>query len=169
MLEKRLISTHRLPGSSAALLLLASVSAAAQPAPPPPPVPQTAAPPPQIHTPPASQQETVDQRIHALQDQLGITTAQMPQWNAFAQAMRDNATSTNELFHQRASEAASMNALDNMRSYARVVRAYADNTDRLEAAFETLYNALSDQQKQALDTLFRRQAAQSTAPLPSLR
>jgi protein CpxP len=169
MLEKRLTSTHRLPGCGAALLVLASVSAAAQPAPPPPPVPQTAAPLPQIHTPPASQQETVDQRIRALQDQLGITTAQMPQWNAFAQAMRDNATSTNELFHQRASEAASMNALDNMRSYARVVRAYADNTDRLEAAFETLYNALSDQQKQALDALFRRQAAQSAAPLPSLR
>jgi ABC-type transporter Mla subunit MlaD len=89
----------------------------------------------------------------------------MPQWNAFAQAMHDNATSTTELFRQRANSVASMNALDNMKSYARVVRAYADNTDRLEAAFETLYNTLSDQQRQTLDAIFRRQAA----PLPALR
>jgi hypothetical protein len=132
-------------------------------------VPQTAPTLPQVHTPSAPQDESVDQRIHALQDQLGITAAQMPQWNAFAQAMRDNATSTDELFHPRASAVASMNALQNMQSYAHVVRAYAADIDRLATAFQALYNSLSDQQKQTLDALFRRQAAGNAAPLPALR
>lgn len=162
-------STHRIAGFGAALLLSASVSAAAQPAPPPPPAPQTTPIPPQIHTPSTPREESVDQRIHDLQDQLGITTAQMPQWNAFAQAMRDNATSTNELFQRRARAVASMNALENMQSYAQVIRAYADDTDRLAGAFASLYNALSNQQKQKLDALFHHEAAQSAAPLPALR
>ena len=161
--------TYRSAGLFAVLLLLAPVPAVAQPAPPPPPPPNPAPASPQSSTPTPSQNESVDQRIRALQQQLGITAAQTPQWNAFAQAMRDNATSTDELFRQRANSVASMNALDNMKSYSRVVRAYADDTDRLETAFETLYNVLSDQQKQTLDALFRRQATQSTAPLPALR
>ena len=162
-------SAYRLAGTFAILLLIAPLSAKAQGAPPPPPPPNPAPTTPQGGTSTPSQEESADQRIRALQQQLGITAAQMPQWNAFAQAMRDNATSTDALFRQRASSVASMNALDNMKSYARVVRAYADNTDRLEAAFETLYNALSVQQKQTLDALFRREATQSTAPLPALR
>lgn len=160
---------YRLAGLCAVLLLLAPASAIAQAAPPPPPPPNPAPASPPSGTATPSQNESVDQRIRALQQQLGITAAQMPQWNAFAQAMRDNATSTDELFRQRANSVASMNALDNMKSYARVVRAYADNTDRLEAAFETLYNALSDQQKQTLNALFHHQAAQNAAPLPALR
>jgi periplasmic protein CpxP/Spy len=163
-------SAYRFARIFAALLLLAPVSALAQGAPPPPPPPPNPAPAsPQSGTATPSQGESVDQRIRALQQQLGITAAQMPQWNAFAQAMRDNATSTDELFRQRADSVKTMTALDNMKSYARVVRAYADDTDRLEAAFETLYNALSNQQKQTLDTLFRRQATQSAGALPALR
>ena len=162
-------SAYRFAGICTALLLLAPVPAIAQAAPPPPPPPNPAPASPQSGTAAPSQNESADQRIRALQQQLDITAAQTPQWNAFAQAMRNNATSTDELFRQRANSVASMNALDNMKSYARVVRAYADDTDRLEAAFETLYNALSEQQKQTLDTLFRRQATQSAAPLPALR
>jgi hypothetical protein len=75
--------------------------------------------------------------------------------------MRDNAASTDALFRQRASSAQSMNALDNMKSYALVARAYADNTEKLSAAFEALYGVMSDQQKQTIDTLFRQQATQS--------
>jgi hypothetical protein len=87
----------------------------------------------------------------------------MPQWNNFAQAMRDNATSTDALFRQRASAAATMSALDNMKSYARVARAYADNTEALATAFEALYGVLTDQQKQTIDTLFRQEAARTAA------
>jgi hypothetical protein len=104
----------------------------------------------------------VDQRIRALQSQLGITEAQTPLWNAFAQAMRDNAASTDAL--QRANAVASMSAVDNMHSYAQIARAYADNTERLATAFDSLYASLTDTQKQAADRLFREQASAATQP-----
>src|SRR5262252_9303642 len=56
----------------------------------------------QTPVPSATTQAAVDQRIRALQSQLGITDAQTPLWNAFSQAMRDNAASTDALFSQRA-------------------------------------------------------------------
>ncbi len=93
-----------------------------------------------------------------LQSQLGITQAQMPLWTAFAQAMRDNAASTDALFARRAGAVAEMNAVDNMHSYAQIARTYADNTERLATAFDSLYASLSDTQKHAADTLFRQQA-----------
>jgi ABC-type transporter Mla subunit MlaD len=130
----------------------------------PPVLAQTAPAPPQAAAP-ASPQEAAEQRLQGLQAELHITDAQAPQWSAFAQAMRDNATSTDALFRQRANATQSMNALDNMKSYAQVARAYADDTEKLSAAFEALYGVLSDQQKQTIDTLFRQQATQSTKPL----
>jgi protein CpxP len=138
----------------AALLITVPPMAAAQSVPPPPP--QTAANPP-------SPQTAADQRIQALRTQLHITDAQLPQWTAFAQTMRDNATSTDALFRRRAGAAATMSALDNMKSYAEVARAYADNTEALAKAFEALYGVLTDQQKQTIDTLFRQEAARTAA------
>src|ERR1700739_3403643 len=109
-------------------------------------------------------QAAVDQRIRTLQSQLGITEAQMPLWTAFAQAMRDNAASTDALFTQRAGAVTSMSAVDNMHSYAQIARAYADNTERLATAFDSLYASLTDTQRQAADTLFREQASAATQP-----
>jgi periplasmic protein CpxP/Spy len=118
---------------------------------------------------PASPQDAAEQRVRSLQAELHIIDAQMPQWSAFAQTMLENATSTDTLFRQRASTAQSMNAVDNMRSYAQVARAYADNTEKLSAAFEALYGVLSDQQRQTIDTLFRQQPAQSVGTQPVRR
>jgi periplasmic protein CpxP/Spy len=118
-----------------------------------------AAPPAGPPAPSAETQAAVDQRIRMLQSQLGITEAQMPLWSAFAQAMRENAAATDALFTQRAGAVATMNATENMHSYAAVARAYADNTDRLATAFDSLYASLSDTQKHAADALFRQQAS----------
>jgi protein CpxP len=125
-------------------------------------LPPSAAPP--AAAPSAATQAAVDQRIRALQSQLGITEAQMPLWNAFAQAMRDNAAGTDALFAQRAGAVGSMSAVDNMHSYAQIARAYADNTERLATAFDLLYASLTDTQKQAADTLFRQQATAAAQP-----
>jgi hypothetical protein len=57
-----------------------------------------------------------------------------------------------------------LSAPDNMRSYAQIARAYADNTERLATAFDSLYASLSDNQKQATDKLFRQQATAATQP-----
>ena len=135
----------------AALFFPAVGLAQSTPAVPLPPT-ATAAPPaaapvaaqPAAPAPSAATQTAVDQRIRALQSQLGITEAQMPLWTAFAQAMRDNAASTDALFAQRANAVASMSAVDNMHSYAQIARAYADNTERLATAFDSLYASLTD-------------------------
>jgi protein CpxP len=141
--------------------LLLPLAAAAQLAPPPPPT--TAAPAPAPPTPEAA----ADARLNALQAQLHITDAQMPQWNAFAQAMRQNASSTDALFRQRAQSVTSMSALDNMKSYAQIARAYADSTQALAEAFEPLYVALNDQQKHTIDALFHSEAAKNAATQPA--
>jgi len=145
-------------GIALAALLLPSIGLAQSP--PPAAVEQpTPAPAPSTAT-----QAAVDQRIKTLQSQLGITEPQMPLWSAFAQAMRDNAASTDALFAQRAGTVTTMSATDNMHSYAQIARAYADNTERLATAFDSLYASLSETQKQAADTLFRQQATAAASP-----
>ena len=129
-----------------------------------PPSASPAAAQPAAPRPSAATQAAVEERIRALQSQLGITEAQMPLWNAFVQAMRDNAASTDALFAQRVGAVTTMSAVDNMHSYAQIARAYADNTEHLAAAFDSLYASLTDTQKQAADTLFRQQAAAAAQP-----
>ena len=147
----------------AVVFLFAPFAAVAQTAPAPPPVTSntTQAPP--------SAQAAADARLSALQSQLHITQAQMPQWNAFAQVMRDNAQSTDALFRQRAAGVQSMNAVANMQSYAQISRAYADGAEKLAASLGTLYGILSDPQKQAADTLFQQQAANAAKPQAKAR
>lgn len=141
----------RCPIAACCLLVLT----AAGPSPSPPPLPPATA---QTPTSP------VEQTINSLQSELKITSAQMPQWNAFAQVMRDNAASTDTSFSQRAGAVPSMNAEQNMQSYAALVHAYADNVGKLAAAFAALYDVLSDQQKQLADTLFRQQPVTGAPP-----
>ena len=107
-------------------------------------------------------QKAVEQRIAALSAKLAITPAQQADWQAFTQVMRDNAENTDTLFTQRAQNAASMNAVDNMKSYAVVARGYADSTERLSTAFEAVYAKFSPEQKQTADILFRQ--AKPAAP-----
>jgi LTXXQ motif family protein len=149
---------------SVAALLVPSVSVAQSAAPTAPTAAPVAAPSSSAPAPSAATQAAVDQRIRTLQSQLGITEAQMPLWSAFAQAMRENAAATDALFTQRAGAVTTMSAPDNMRSYAQIARAYADNTERLATAFDSLYASLSDTQKQAADTLFRQQATAAAQP-----
>ena len=151
-------------------VLLAPSTGLAQSAAPLPTTPAPAGPAPAATAPPgspapsAATQAAIDQRIRTLQSQLGITEAEMPLWSAFAQAMRDNAAATDALFTQRAGAVATMNAPDNMHSYAQIARAYADNTERLATAFDSLYVSLSETQKQAADTMFRQQATAAAQP-----
>jgi len=101
--------------------------------------------------PSAGVETALDQRLRALQLQLGITEAQMPLWTAYAQAIHDNAASAAALFARPAGAAG-----DYMHRYRQVARAGADNTKRLAAAFNSLYASLTDTQKQVADTLFHR-------------
>jgi hypothetical protein len=104
---------------------------------------------------PASLTERVEQHISQLHTQLRITPAQQPQWDQFALVMRDNAKNMNQTLEQRGAVFASMNALDNMQSYARIAQQHAEDMQKLATAFQPVYQSMSDDQKQNADTVFR--------------
>jgi hypothetical protein len=97
----------------------------------------------------------VEQHIHTLHAQLAITAAEQPQWDQFAQVMRDNAAQMGQTIEGRGGRMARMNAAENMQSYATLAQVHADNMTKLSASFGTLYSALSEEQKHLADTIFR--------------
>jgi hypothetical protein len=101
--------------------------------------------------------ERVEAHIKTLHTQLKITPAQQPQWDAFAQVMRDNAGAMRTRFDQRGTKLTAMNAADNMQSYALVAEQHAQDMQKLATSFSTLYATMSPEQKTTADTVFRGQ------------
>ncbi len=72
--------------------------------------------------------------------------------------MRENARDMDQAVVERAREYPSMTAVQNMQSYEQIAEAHAQQLKKLVPAFQNLYNAMSDQQKQAADAVFRASA-----------
>ena len=102
-----------------------------------------------------SAQERVEQRIKELHAQLRITPAEHPQWDQFAQVMRENARDMDQAYIHRAEQFHSMNAVQNMQSYEQIAEEHAQHVQKLVPAFQNLYDAMPDQQKQLADQVFR--------------
>ena len=100
----------------------------------------------------------VDQRIKELHTKLQITSAQEPAWQNFAQTMRDNARKMDQAFEARVDRMQSMNAMDNMRSYAQLSQQHAQDVQALLPPFEALYGSMSETQKHTADQVFRDDA-----------
>jgi len=100
-------------------------------------------------------EERVEQRIKELYSQLRISPAERPQWDQFAQVMRDNARDMDRVYDQHTEQFRSMTALQNMQSYEQLATQHAQNLQKLVPAFQDLYNAMPDQQKQLADQVFR--------------
>jgi protein CpxP len=131
-------------------------STAVQEATPPPPA---AASPMAGHPVPGKNaEERVEQRIKELHSQLQITPAEEPQWNEFAQVMRENARDMDQAFMQRAQRFPTMNAVQNMQSYEQISEQHAQRVQKLVPAFQKLYDAMPDQQKRLADQVFRANA-----------
>jgi protein CpxP len=113
-------------------------------------------------TPGETMVQMAEQRITGLHTRLHITAQQQPQWDQFAQVMRDNAKDLDQAYQQRAVTFDKMNAVENMQSYAQIEQTRSQDLQKLVPAFQTLYTALSDTQKQQADQLFRNQAARAT-------
>lgn len=96
----------------------------------------------------------VERRITGLQRRLKITPDQQPQWDAFTAVMRQNAAHMDALQHDRADKVTTMTASEDMRSYAEVARAHADDVQRLVPAFDALYTAMTPEQKVTADRTF---------------
>ncbi|WP_206952259.1 Spy/CpxP family protein refolding chaperone [Trinickia acidisoli] len=98
----------------------------------------------------------VEERIAYLHSQLKITAAQEPQWKTFADVMRSNGQNMGRLFRQRTQAEHTQSALDNMKQYAELAQAHADDMKQLVDAFDPLYNSFSPEQKKLADTTFRQ-------------
>ncbi len=103
----------------------------------------------------ADRADIVEQRIADLHAKLKITDQQSKQWDAFAQTMRDNAQKTDQAFRDRAEKLSTQSADDAMKSYAALAQLHADNMQKLSAALSDLYAALSPEQKQIADEMYR--------------
>ena len=101
----------------------------------------------------------VEQRIRQLHSQLGITPAQQPQWDQFAQVMRDNAAQISQASADRIARVRALNAADNMQSYAQLAQVHATNMQKLATAFQSLYASFPEPQKQVADGVFRKSDA----------
>ncbi|NVN36646.1 Spy/CpxP family protein refolding chaperone [Komagataeibacter swingsii] len=143
---------------AAALLMLPAMAMAAdqQPATPaqagagkPNPTAQLA------HTPRDPAPEQVEAHIKALHDELGITKKQEALWAPFAQDMRDNGQRLHDAIEDRRNKLPTLNAVENMQSYAELVVERAHDMQTLNTAFASLYDSFSKKQRKHADTLFR--------------
>jgi len=109
--------------------------------------------------------ETVEQRITNLHAALKVTPTQDAQWNAVAQAMRENAGNMDKLIAaNRTTVPQSMTAVEDLRTYQKFAQAHVDGLKNLIAAFGTFYDAMPDAQKKIADEMFntsRNEAARS--------
>jgi uncharacterized membrane protein YfbV (UPF0208 family) len=103
-------------------------------------------------------EERVERRIKELHAQLRITPTEQPQWDQFAEVMRQNARDMDQAFIQRAQQFETMNAVQNMQSYEQLAEEHAQHVQKLVPAFQALYDAMPDQQKQLADQVFRENA-----------
>jgi protein CpxP len=150
------VATTALLSLPAAALAQSAPSAAVQGATSPP---AAAASPMAGHPVPGKNaQERVERRIRELHTQLQITPAEEPLWNQFAEVMRENARNMDQAFIQRAQHFSTMNAVQNMQSYEQIAEDHAKRLQKLVPAFENLYNAMPEQQKQLTDQVFRANA-----------
>jgi LTXXQ motif family protein len=93
----------------------------------------------------------VEGRLAFLKTELKITEAQLPLWNAVADAIRANAKGMSEMMGgmMGASQAATLP--DKLAMREKMMTAHLEALHRLKAAVEPLYAALSDEQKKTAD------------------
>jgi protein CpxP len=100
----------------------------------------------------------VERQITQLHARLKITPAQAPQWEAVAQAMRDNAEALDTLYQQRSEQFHTLNAVDGLKSYEAIEQAHVDGLQHLVPVFAALYAAMTPAQQKNADAVFRYQA-----------
>jgi hypothetical protein len=102
-----------------------------------------------------------EQRIRKLHDSLAITASQEVLWGQLAQVIRSNDERIDELATERHRRAATMTAVEDLRSYGEITDAHAAGIRAFEPAFQSLYDAMSATQKSNADSVFRHQDSHS--------
>jgi protein CpxP len=91
----------------------------------------------------------VDHQIADLKKQLKITPQQEPQFNAFAEVMRNNAKELDAVAGQAGPQ--STNAVEELKGFQQFTETQAAGLKRLVPALQALYDTLSDPQKKVAD------------------
>jgi hypothetical protein len=152
-------STVRVLGSSALIAAAMALPAAAQPANAPAAAAAQTQPAPgasatgAAHSTPMQQRE--QQRLTQLHQHLRITPTEQSAWDQFAEASMQNATRLDTAFRARAEQVPTMNAIQNMQTFADLDMQRAQDMQQLVPAFQKLYAALSPAQQKTADQLFR--------------
>jgi len=97
----------------------------------------------------------IEQYITNLHKQLKITPDQETQWKQVADVMRENSVAMQQATHDYAQNAKDMTAVDDLKSYQKIVQTHQDALQRLVPAFQTLYDSMPDAQKKTADQVFR--------------
>jgi len=104
---------------------------------------------------PSAHDSGVESHIASMHAKLGITVAEEGLWTKVADVMRDNAKEMDQLNSARMTNAKTMNAVDDLKSYGEITDVHADEIKKFTAAFAALYAEMSDAQKVQADNLFR--------------
>jgi hypothetical protein len=99
--------------------------------------------------------DRAERRIADLHARLHITPDEQTQWDRFSQVMRDNAQHMRQTADDRAAKIKTMNASENMLSYAQIALQHSQDVQSLASAFQPLYATLSPDQRQIADVMFR--------------
>jgi hypothetical protein len=94
----------------------------------------------------------VEGRIASMRTKLKIRDEQMPQWNAFADAMRDNARRMTEM-HAKMAPAASLSAPERLDRMEKMTSGMMDAVHSTKAALKPLYSVLNAEQKKTADEM----------------
>jgi LTXXQ motif family protein len=98
--------------------------------------------------------EHVEGRLAFLKTELKITDAQLPLWNNFAQAVRDNAKTMGSMMQGGMMGIKPSAALpDKLAMREKMMTAHLEALRKLKTAVDPLYAAFSDEQKKAADQL----------------
>jgi hypothetical protein len=100
--------------------------------------------------------ETVEHRIASLHAALKITPDEETGWDSVAQSMRENEAVMQKLVADRSAEPHTISAVEDLRTYERFSQAHVNGLKTLIDSFETLYQAMPDDQKALADQVFRK-------------
>jgi hypothetical protein len=96
----------------------------------------------------------IEGRLAFLKTELKITDAQLPLWNAFAQAARENAKAMEEMMQGGTMGMSQSGTLpDRLALREKMMAGHLEALRKLKTAVDPLYAALSDEQKKTADTL----------------
>jgi hypothetical protein len=112
--------------------------------------------------------DPIAERIKYLHDRLRITPEQELLWANLAQVMRDNAKAIEPLARDRLQSTPNRTAVETLGIYEKLGETQMDGLKKFIAAFQALYDALSDQQKKIADVLLRTSPLSMVGTIPAL-